>query len=63
MSNADVQWIGEFSTKDRDAIDQLRAKLASSIEDSDPGSYAATCTDDVLLLHPEKDIVVPPDRC
>lgn len=56
--NEEIQWIGEFSSEDREEIDFLRATQVFSIEHSDAKIYSNLCTDDVLLMLQGNDVVV-----
>jgi uncharacterized protein (TIGR02246 family) len=50
-------WIGDFSESDREEIVALRNSIIDALVCGDAEAYAAACTEDVLLLHPDQDIV------
>lgn len=52
-----VAWIGVFTDRDRAEIDALRAGQADAIERSDAEAYGRLCTEDILLVFPERDLV------
>ncbi len=56
--NEQIQWMGEFSSKDREEINVLRSKQVLSIENGDANSYSNFCTDDILLMLQGNDVVV-----
>jgi FMN-dependent NADH-azoreductase len=54
---APTAWIGVFTAEDRTGIEALRAGQADAIERSDAEAYGRLCTDDILLVFPEQDVV------
>lgn len=55
-------WIGEFSARDREEIEALRAGQARAIERGDAADYAAACADDVAVMLPGHAPVVGRDE-
>ena len=52
-----IEWIGTFTSLDREGIAALRAGQISSIEHGDADAYARLCTEDVLLMLQGYDVV------
>ncbi|MCG8427540.1 MAG: NAD(P)H-dependent oxidoreductase [Chromatiales bacterium] len=50
-------WHGKFSTEERATLDALREQQAKAITAGDAHSYAALCTDDIILMIPGHDII------
>ena len=54
---AHIEWIGAFTSQDRQAITALRVGQVSAIEQGDAAAYAQLCTEDVLLMLQGYDVV------
>lgn len=57
-----VEWHGDFSVQDRNAINALRTSQAKAIVAGDAEAYALLCADDILLMLQGHDVVLGRDR-
>ena len=55
-------WLGTFSARDRDEIEQLRSGQANAIMAGDAEAYAALCSEDIQLLIPTRELAAGKER-
>ncbi len=57
QDEAQIEWIGTFTSQDRQAITSLRAGQVAAIEQGDAEAYSQLCSEDVLLMLQGYDVV------